>query len=94
MDLKKATYKKTFQYYEKRGLLTSKIPVLRIHTIKTPLISISTFFLGPKNLRNIKKIQLGFSSEIKVPQLGSARFGTFIARLGSSWKFLAQTHLY
>ena len=94
MELKKATYKKTFQYYEKRGLLTSKIPILRIHTIKTPLISISTFFLGPKNLtiRNIKKIQLGFSSEIKVPQLGSARLGTFIARLGSSWKFPARAH--
>jgi hypothetical protein len=33
----------------KRKLLTSKIPVLRIHTIKTPLIvqiSISTFFSG------------------------------------------------
>ena len=73
-------------FYEKRGFLTSKIPVLRIHTIKTPLIVqiyISTFFLVPKalHLKDIKKNQLGFSSKIKVPQLGSARLGTFTARL-------------
>ena len=30
--------------------------------------------------------QLGFNSEFEVPQLGSAWLGTFIARLGSSWK--------
>ena len=47
--------KKTFQYYvlwKKRGLLTSK-KVLRIHTIKTPLIiqiSISTYFYGSQKL--------------------------------------------
>ena len=79
MELKKATYKKTLQYYVKRGLLTSKIPVLRIHTIKTPLISISSFFFWvPKTLllEISKKIQLGFSSKIKVPQLGSARLGS------------------
>ena len=33
-----------------------------------------------------------FSSEIKVAQLGSAQLGTFIARLGSSWKILARAH--
>ena len=40
-------------YDKKMGLLTSKIPVWRIRNIKTPQIvwiSISTFFLGPKNL--------------------------------------------
>ena len=85
---------------KKRELLASKIPVLRIHTIKTPLIvqiSISTFFLGPKNLTikgYQKKIQLGFSSKIKGPQLGPARLGTFIARLGSSWKIPARAHHY
>ena len=47
-----------------------------------------------KNLGEMakKEFQLGFSSEIKVPQLGSARLGTFIARLGSSWKFPARAH--
>ena len=56
------------------------------------------FFLGPKNLiiRNIKKIQLGFSSEIKVPQLGSARAGNF--RLGlittTYWKNFQQNILH
>ena len=70
-------------FYEKRGLLTSKIPVLKIHTIKTPLIvriSISTVFSGSQKAYYYrtsciyeKKTQLGFSSEIKVPQLGSAR---------------------
>ena len=84
---------------KKRELLTSKIPVLRIHTIKTPLIvqiSISTFFSGSQNLTiegYQKKIQLGFSSKIKVPQLGSARLGTFIARARSSRKIPARTHL-
>ena len=42
----------------------------------------------------LKKIQLGFSSEIEVPQLGSARLGTFIARARSSRKIPARTHLY
>ena len=41
-----------------------------------------------------KFFQLGFSSEIKVPQLGSARLGTFIARLGSSRKIPARAHHY
>ena len=36
--------------------------------------------------------QLGFSSEIEVAQLGLARLGTFIARLGSSWKIPARAH--
>ena len=85
---------------KKRGLLTSKIPVLRIHTIKTPLIvqiSISRVFLGPKNLTikgYKKKIQLGFSSKIKVPQLGSTRLGIFIARARWSWKIPARAHHY
>ena len=35
-----------------------------------------------------------FSSKFKVPQLGSARLGTFIARACSSRKIPAQTHLY
>ena len=67
-------------FYEKREFLTSKIPVLRIHTIKTPVIVhflLVHFFPGPKNLiikGYQKKIQLGFSSKIKVPWLG-----TFIA---------------
>ena len=39
-----------------------------------------------------KNFQLGFSSEIKVPQLGLARLGTFIARLGSSQKIPAWAH--
>ena len=75
-------------FYEKRGLLTSKIPVLRIHTIKTSLIvriSISTFFSGSKKpyyYRISKKIQLGFSSKKKVPQLGSARNLHSSARAG------------
>ena len=51
-----------------------------------------------KNLANkwVKKIsvQLGFSFEIKVPQLGSARLGAFLARLGSSWKIPARAHHY
>ena len=51
----------------------------------------------------VKKIvifcQLGFSSKIKVPQLGSARLGsarlgTFMARLGSSQKTPARAHYY
>ena len=32
----------------------------------------------------IKKFQLGFSSKIEMPQLNSARLGTFIAWLGSA----------
>jgi hypothetical protein len=36
--------------------------------------------------------QLVFSSENKVPQLGSAWLGTFTARLGSSRKILARAH--
>ena len=35
--------------------------------------------MSSKNLRFF--CQLGFSSEIEVPQLGSARLGTFTARL-------------
>ena len=46
----------------------------------------------------VKKIvifcQLGFSSKIKVPQLGLARLGTFIARLDSSRKIPARAHHY
>ena len=40
LELKKLHTKKLFStmFYEKREYLTSKIPVLRIHTIKTPLI--------------------------------------------------------
>ena len=47
---------------------------------------------GAKKAIYQKKIQLGFSSKIKVPS--SARLGTFLARLGSSWNFPAQTHHY
>ena len=56
-------------FYEKREYLTSKIPVLRIHTIKTPLIaqiSISTFFFWvPKTLllKDIKKNPARFQLE-------------------------------
>ena len=54
------------------------------------------------NILLVKNCQLGFSSKIKVPQLGLARFGTFIARLGSSFqgrdtkleRFLAKNQLY
>ena len=42
----------------------------------------------------LKKIQLGFSSKIDVPQLGSTWLGTFIARARSSRKIPARTHLY
>ena len=38
--------------------------------------------------------QLGFSSKIEVPQLGSTRLGTFTAQARSSRKFPARTHLY
>ena len=38
--------------------------------------------------------QLGFSSKMKVPQLGSAWLGTFTARTRSSRKIPARTHLY
>ena len=47
-----------------------------------------------KNCDICRNFQLGFSSKIKVPQLGSARLGTFIARLGSSWKIPARAHHY
>ena len=46
------------------------------------------------NSRKSKKFQLGFSSDVEVPQLSSARLGTFIARLGSSWKIPARAHQY
>ena len=42
----------------------------------------------------LKKFQLGFSSKIEVPQLGSARLRTFIGRARSSRKIPARTHLY
>ena len=38
--------------------------------------------------------QLGFSSKIKVSQLGSTRLGTFTARARSSRKIPARTHHY
>ena len=90
LELKKLHTQKLFStmFYEKREFLTSKIPVLRIHTIKTPLIVqiyITMFFLGPKNLTikgYQKKIQLGFSSKIKVSQLGSTRNLHSSARAG------------
>jgi hypothetical protein len=41
----------------------------------------------------LKKFQLGFSSEIEVPELGSAQLGNFIARARSSRKIPARTHL-
>ena len=41
----------------------------------------------------LKKFQLGFSSKIEVPQLGSARLRNFIAQARSSRKIPAQTHL-
>ena len=44
--------------------------------------------------QGLRNFQLGFSSKIEVPQLGSARLGTLIARLSSSGKIPAQTHLY
>ena len=47
-----------------------------------------------KNCDICRNFQLGFSSKIKVPQLGSARLGTFIARLGSSRKIPARAHHY
>ena len=66
-------------------------------TLKTPYLLINdhkTFYehdikakSDNKNLGKMAKnffFQLGFSSEIKMPQLGSARLGTFIARLGWS----------
>ena len=42
----------------------------------------------------IKKIQLGFTLKIEMPQLCSARLGTFLAQLGSAWEISAQTHHY
>ena len=50
--------------------------------------------LKQKKLYIKEKIQLVFSSKIKVPQLGSARLGTFIARARSSRKIPARTHHY
>ena len=47
-----------------------------------------------KKLYIKEKIQLVFSSKIKVPQLSSARLGTFIARAHSSRKIPARTHHY
>ena len=44
-------------------------------------------------LEFLKKFQLGFSSKIEVPQLGSAQLGTFTARARSSQKIPARTHL-
>ena len=41
-----------------------------------------------------KNCQLGFSSKIEVPQLGSARLGYFTARAHSSRKNPARTHHY
>ena len=45
-------------------------------------------------LLNDVHIQLGFSSETEVLQLGSARLGTFTARARSSQKIPARTHHY
>ena len=50
--------------------------------------------LKQKKLCIKEKIQLVFSSKIKVPQLGLARLGTFIARARSSRKNPARTHHY
>ena len=41
-----------------------------------------------------KKTQLGFSSKIKVLQLGQARHGSEPSQLGSSWKIPARAHHY
>ena len=46
------------------------------------------------NILLVKNCQLGFSSKIKVPQLGLTRLGTFTARARSSRKIPARTHLY
>ena len=46
------------------------------------------------NILFVKNCQLGFSSKIKVPQLGLTRLGTFTARARSSRKIPAQTHHY
>ena len=46
------------------------------------------------NILLVKNCQLGFSSKIKVPQLGLTRLGTFVARARSSRKIPARTHLY
>ena len=61
--------------------------------IKDHKIDLNIKNLGKKWVKKIS-VQLGFSSEIKVPQLGSDRLGTFIAWLGLSLKIPAQTHLY
>ena len=45
-------------------------------------------------IKKKKKLQLGFSSKIEVPQLGSAWLGIFTARARSSRKISARTHLY
>ena len=41
-----------------------------------------------------KKLQLGFSSKIEVPQLGLTGLGNFSAWLGSALKILARTYHY
>ena len=73
--------------------LTLKTPYLLINDHKEHDIQAKS---DNKNMGKMakKKFQLGFSSEIKVPQLGSARLGTFIARLGSSRKIPARAHHY
>ena len=48
---------------------------------------------GPHMRKYGTYCQLGFSSVIEVAQLDSAWLGTFIARLGLSWKILARTLL-
>ena len=50
--------------------------------------------LKQKKLYIKEKIQLVFSSKIKVPQLGLAWLVTFIARARSSRKNPARTHHY
>ena len=91
LGAEKATYKKTFQNYVlwKWEFLSSKIPVLRIHTIKTLLIVqiyISTFFLGPKNLtiKGYKKKSSSVSAR-KLKCHSSARLGSEPSKLGSAW---------
>ena len=46
------------------------------------------------NVHTSTYCQLGFSSKIEMPQLGSARLGTFPARLGSSREISARAHHY
>ena len=92
-------------FYEKQGTFDFKNLCFKISYHKNSSNSTDfhqyVFFWVPKTLLleeilNVskKKKQLGFSSKIKVLQLGSARLGTFIARLGSSWKIPARAHHY